>query len=191
MPQQDTAAVCVERVAAGGPYLGMAAHPDGGSSRAFVYSQKGEIWLATVPTRGAGAAMELVPFVHLTDTALVLMGLAVHPGFATNGRLIYVSYACDRTISPACGGAGTSSPAGNGSTSWPWRYQLVVEEFTAKGVDYAIVAKVCIGTLVLCTDLKAIAISFNIKMCVLLLSVSCSSVVDGSIDLLPFSCRRG
>ena len=117
----------------------MAAHPDG-SGRAFLYTQDGKVWLVAVPARGSGAALQVdgdgAIILDIAGSALRLTGLALHPEFATNGRL-FVSYTCDSAASPAFGGAGSfsSAAAGNGS-----RYQLVVEEFTTKGgVDYGMV----------------------------------------------------
>jgi hypothetical protein len=115
----------------------MVAHPDG-SGRAFLYTRDGKVSLVSLPPPGSGAAPQVVapPFLDLTGRALLLTGLALHPGFAANGRF-FVSYACDATASPACGGA---AAAGNGSTTrWPCRYQIVVAEFIAKGVDHGMV----------------------------------------------------
>ncbi|CAN6343291.1 unnamed protein product [Urochloa humidicola] len=110
----------------------MAAHPDG-SRRAFLSTLGGKIWLASLPGPGTGATAMRVgggPFLDLSDRVchdaaqgLGLMGVAFHPGFATNGRF-FVSY--------------VSNGRGNGRSSWPRRYQLVVAEFSAakSGDDY-------------------------------------------------------
>ncbi|XP_062202828.1 HIPL1 protein-like [Phragmites australis] len=130
---QDT--VCLERISAGS-YLNMAAHPDG-SGRVFLSSRDGTIWLASMPKRGSGAALRVHrPFLDLTDRVLGLAGVAFHPEFATNG-LFFVSYSCDSSASPACGGSRCwGAAAGNDLT--PCQYQLVVAEFSAKGgADYS------------------------------------------------------
>jgi hypothetical protein len=132
--QQDDgdATICVERIGAGS-YLDMAAHPDG-SGRAFLSTQDGKIWLATIPEPGSGDTLQIHdearPFLDLTDRVLGLMGVAFHPEFAANRRF-FVSYTCDTTTSPACvSSAGTA--AGNGSTTTTSRHQLIVAEFSAK-----------------------------------------------------------
>ena len=139
--QQQDAGICLERLAGAATYQGMAVHPDG-SGRAFLYTQDGKVSLAMLPPQGSGAALQVdgdgaILDLGLGGQALIrLTGLAFHPEFAANGRL-FVSYTCDSAVSPACGSAGTSSSsaaAGNGS-----RYQLVVEEFTTKAVDYGMV----------------------------------------------------
>ncbi|KAJ1266313.1 hypothetical protein BS78_08G141200 [Paspalum vaginatum] len=127
-PHQDASylRLCLERLYAAGTYLGMAALPDG-SGRALLYTHDSNIWLATVPRAGSGAALQVdddgAPFLDLSDRALRITGLALHPRFATNGRL-FVSYV---RAAPATGAAG------NGSR----HHQLVLEEFSAKqGVRY-------------------------------------------------------
>ncbi|KAJ1266310.1 hypothetical protein BS78_08G141000 [Paspalum vaginatum] len=135
-PHQDDAdassllLLCLERLDAAGTYLGMAALPDG-SGRALLYTHDSSIWLASVPTAGSGAALQVddddAPFLDLSDRALRITGLALHPRFATNGRL-FVSYV--RRASAITGAA-----AGNGSR----HHQLVLEEFSATakhGVHY-------------------------------------------------------
>jgi hypothetical protein len=111
----------------------MAAHPDG-SGRAFLSTQDGKIWLATIPEPGSGDTLQIhdeaSPFLDLTDRVLGLMGVAFHPEFAANRRF-FVSYTCDTTTSPACViSAGTA--AGNGSSTTSSRHQLIVAEFSAK-----------------------------------------------------------
>ncbi|KAL6622428.1 hypothetical protein ACP70R_032307 [Stipagrostis hirtigluma subsp. patula] len=142
-PRQDGGAIlCLERVAAAGNYLGMAAQP-GGSDQAFLFTQDGKIWPASVPTRGSGAAMGVgdSPLLDLTDRVyydaaqgLGLMGVAFHPGFTTNGRF-FVSYTCDSGGSPACGAGRCSAASGRNLSSRPCPYQLVVAEYSAKGGD--------------------------------------------------------
>jgi hypothetical protein len=121
--------MCVERIGEGS-YLDMAAHPDG-SGRAFLSTQDGKIWLATIPEPGSGDTLQIHddasrPFLDLTDRVLGLMGVAFHPEFAANRRF-FVSYTCDTTTSPACVRS-TGTTSRNGSTT----YQLVVAEFSAK-----------------------------------------------------------
>ncbi|MCL7039269.1 hypothetical protein MKW94_019451 [Papaver nudicaule] len=101
--------ICLEKVA-NGSYLDMTAHPDG-SSRVFLASQQGKVWLVNVPEEGAGEEMvldESNPFVDLSDTVHVstelgLMSVAFHPNFAHNGRF-FGSYNCDRDHWSGCSG---------------------------------------------------------------------------------------
>lgn len=145
-PRPEPRGVCLERID-NGSYLSLAPHPDG-SSRIFLGSQAGKIWLATVPEQGSGGALQFEgagPFVDLTDqvhfdSALGLMGMAFHPGFATNGRF-FASYNCDRTKSPSCTGRCSCnsdvgcdpSKLGTDSGAQPCQYQVVVSEYSARG----------------------------------------------------------
>ncbi|TVU45609.1 hypothetical protein EJB05_05100, partial [Eragrostis curvula] len=144
-PSPSPKGICLERIG-NGSYLNLAPHPDG-SNRAFVSSQAGKIWLATIPEQGSGGALQIDeanPFLDLTDevhfdSEFGLMGLAFHPKFATNGRF-FVSYNCDRTRSPSCAGrcscnsdAGCDpSKLGTDNGAQPCQYQVVVSEYSAK-----------------------------------------------------------
>lgn len=124
-------AVCLGKIAAG-TYNRMATHPDG-SSRMFLSTKEGEIWLALDDhVRGSGSTLQMndSPFLDLTDRVLQLVGMAFHPEFATNGRF-FVSYTCDNSTMPSCAGS-CSSATGNGSMLTS-QYHLVVSEFSAKG----------------------------------------------------------
>jgi hypothetical protein len=158
--------VCLERLAGGGTasYKGMAAHPDG-SGRAFLCTQDGKIWIASVPAGGSGAPMQVAPFVDLTGRALLLLGFAPHPEFAANGRF-FISYACDAIASPACGAGGYA-----GSSKPSRRYQLVVEELTDKGVDYGMVTY------------RPRVVKLKIKMCLLYMLMLSSQYIH-TIGLL-------
>nr|XP_034580297.1 HIPL1 protein-like isoform X2 [Setaria viridis] len=120
--------MCLERIG-NGSYLNMAAHPDG-SNRVFLSNQAGKVFLATVPAQGSGKTLGIdvaSPFLDITDEVhfdneFGLMGLAFHPGFATNGRF-FVSYNCD----PAKLGAD------NGAQ--PCQYQSVIAEYTANATS--------------------------------------------------------
>jgi hypothetical protein len=145
-PSPSPKGVCLERIG-DGSYLNMAPHPDG-SNRVFLGSQAGKIWLATVPEQGSGGSLrfeEESPFVDLTDqvhfdSAFGLMGMAFHPGFATNGRF-FASYNCDRTKSPSCTGRCSCNSdvgcdptkLGTDNGAQPCQYQVVVSEYSAKG----------------------------------------------------------
>lgn len=138
--------LCLEKIG-NGSYLNMVAHPDG-SNRAFFSNQPGKIWLATIPKQGSGDVMQLDeanPFLDLSDevtfdTEFGMMGIAVHPNFLTNGRF-FVSFNCDKTKWPACGGRCACNsdvncdpsklPPDGGSL--PCQYQSVVAEFTVNG----------------------------------------------------------
>ncbi|KAL6623600.1 hypothetical protein ACP70R_033479 [Stipagrostis hirtigluma subsp. patula] len=138
-PHQDaTSTLCLERIAAG-TYQSVAAHPDGGSGRVFLSTQDGMIWPASIPAHGSGGTLQVddgaSPFLNLSNW--VLMNVAFHPGFATNGRF-FVSYMCDSASTPACGASKCLSASAEGNGSMACRYQLVVAEFSAKGKhDYS------------------------------------------------------
>ncbi|XP_066354858.1 HIPL1 protein-like [Miscanthus floridulus] len=107
------------------------------ASRIFLSTLEGEIWLASVPARGSGSALQIngSPFLDLTDRVLQLVGITFHLEFATNGRF-FVSCTCDCSTMPSCAGS-CSSAAGNCSTP-PSQYQLIVSEFSAmSGDDYS------------------------------------------------------
>lgn len=138
--------MCLEKIG-NDSYLSMAPHPDG-SARAFFANQPGVIWLATVPSEESGGTLgldESNPFLDLTDqvtyeTEFGLMAIAAHPQFSANGRF-FVSYNCDKTKAPGCGGRcscnsevncdPTKLP--NDSGSFPCQYQSVVAEYTVNG----------------------------------------------------------
>ncbi len=138
--------LCLEKIG-NGSYLSMAAHPDG-SNRAFFASQKGKIWLATIPEQGSGGALKLDesnPFVDLTDevyldTQFGMMGIAFHPNFAQNGRF-FASFNCDKTKWSGCTGRCSCnsdvncdpSKLGPDNGAQPCQYQSVVAEYTANG----------------------------------------------------------
>ncbi|OEL35028.1 HIPL1 protein, partial [Dichanthelium oligosanthes] len=135
---QEEGTMCLERLATGS-YLGLVPlpHPDA-SGRAFLYTQDGKVWLASIPARGTGAALRVgdSPFLHLThlvgrDAALGLglMGVALHPRFTSSGRLFF-SYTAGRC----------SAAQKNGSR--PCQYELVVAELSASrgGDDHTKVA---------------------------------------------------
>ncbi|KAL3528289.1 hypothetical protein ACH5RR_007611 [Cinchona calisaya] len=138
--------LCLEKIG-NDSYLNMVAHPDG-SNRAFFSNQPGKIWLATIPKQDSGGVMgvdEANPFLDLTDevtfdTEFGMMGIAVHPNFLTNGRF-FVSYNCDKTKWPACGGRCACNSDVNcdpsklppDSGSLPCQYQSVVAEYTVNG----------------------------------------------------------
>uniref|UniRef100_A0A2N9G6K3 Glucose/Sorbosone dehydrogenase domain-containing protein n=1 Tax=Fagus sylvatica TaxID=28930 RepID=A0A2N9G6K3_FAGSY len=138
--------LCLEKIG-NGSYLSMAAHPDG-SNRAFFASQKGKIWLATIPEQGSGGALKLDesnPFVDLTDevyldTQFGMMGIAFHPNFAQNGRF-FASFNCDKTKWSRCTGRCSCnsdvncdpSKLGPDNGAQPCQYQSVVAEYTANG----------------------------------------------------------
>jgi hypothetical protein len=154
-PPPSPKGVCLEKIG-NGSYLNLAPHPDG-SNRAFVSSQAGKIWLATIPEQGSGGALQIDeahPFLDLTDEVHVdsefgLMGLAFHPKFASNGRF-FVSYNCDRTQSPSCAGRCSCnsdadcdpSNLGTDNGAQPCQYQVVVSEYSAKVSSN--ISKVCI-----------------------------------------------
>ncbi|OWM65338.1 HIPL1 protein [Punica granatum] len=138
--------LCLEKIGSGS-YLNMVAHPDG-SNRAFFSTQKGYIYLATVPEMGSGKTMDVdesSPFLDLTDqvyfdTQFGMMGMAFHPNFAQNGRL-FASFNCDKTKWLGCTGRCSCNsdvncdpsklPSDNGAT--PCQYQTVVAEYSANG----------------------------------------------------------
>ncbi|KAI5683602.1 hypothetical protein M9H77_04830 [Catharanthus roseus] len=138
--------MCLEKIG-NGSYLNMVPHPDG-SGRAFFSNQAGKVWLATIPKQGSGGTLELDeanPFLDLTDevhfdTELGMMGIAAHPKFATNGRF-FVSYNCDKTKWPGCGGRCACnsdvdcdpSKLAPDSGSPPCQFQCVVAEYTVNG----------------------------------------------------------
>lgn len=138
--------MCLEKIG-NGSYLNMVPHPDG-SGRAFFSNQAGKIWLATIPEQGSGQTLgldETNTFLDLTDevhfdSEFGMMGIAAHPKFATNGRF-FVSYNCDKTKWPGCGGRCSCNsdvkcdpsklPPDSGSS--PCQYQSVVAEYTVNG----------------------------------------------------------
>ncbi|KAL6880712.1 hypothetical protein ACP4OV_012277 [Aristida adscensionis] len=140
--------MCLERIG-NGSYLNMAAHPDG-SNRVFLSNQAGKVFLATVPAQGSGKPLQVdaaSPFLDITDEVhfdneFGLLGLAFHPGFATNGRF-FVSYSCDKTQSASCAGrCACNSDVGcdpaklradNGAQ--PCQYQNVIAEYTANATS--------------------------------------------------------
>ncbi|KAL6846949.1 hypothetical protein ACP4OV_022802 [Aristida adscensionis] len=121
-PQQHV--MCLERIS-GDTYLGMAAHPDG-SSRVFLWTNDGKVWLASVPETGSRRSLRVdaaAPVLDLTGGEdLALMAVALHPQFSANCR-VFVSYT-----------ELNAAAAGNGPTpASQYQYQLVVAEFSAKG----------------------------------------------------------
>ncbi|RCV09942.1 hypothetical protein SETIT_2G071100v2 [Setaria italica] len=140
--------MCLERIG-NGSYLNMAAHPDG-SNRVFLSNQAGKVFLATVPAQGSGKTLGIdvaSPFLDITDEVhfdneFGLMGLAFHPGFATNGRF-FVSYNCDKTQSASCAGRCACNsdfgcdPAklGADNGAQPCQYQSVIAEYTANATS--------------------------------------------------------
>ncbi|KAL6846948.1 hypothetical protein ACP4OV_022801 [Aristida adscensionis] len=135
-PPPVPTSICLERIAAGVTYHGLAPHPDG-SGRAFLSTRDGKIWLASIPALGSGAALQINgrPFLDLTDQVyydaaqgLGLMGIALHPGFAANGHF-FVSYVRDSSSDD------DSSPSAAGNGSRTYRYQLVVAKFSSEGDD--------------------------------------------------------
>ena len=81
--------------------LGMAA-PDDGSGRMFVYDQIGVVWVVTSSGRSPTPLLDLrTRLVNINGNydERGLLGLAAHPGFATNG-LIY-TYTSEPTAGPA------------------------------------------------------------------------------------------
>ncbi|KAF6157323.1 hypothetical protein GIB67_004261 [Kingdonia uniflora] len=138
--------LCLEKIG-NGPYLNMVAHPDG-SSRVFLSSQEGKIWLATVPEEGSGGKLDLDesnPFVDLTDevhfdTIFGMMGMAFHPDFAQNGRF-FASFNCDKVKSSQCSGRCSCnsdvncdpSKLGSDNGAQPCQYHSVIAEYTANG----------------------------------------------------------
>lgn len=126
--------MCLERISEVS-FLKMAAHPDG-SARAFLSTQDGKIWLASVPATGSGDILRIhdgeIPFLDLADRSLQVVGIAVHPGFAANGRF-FVSFTCDSTVSPTtCINSAPTTGNNTTSSSKPSQYQLVVAEFFVK-----------------------------------------------------------
>ncbi|MCL7022124.1 hypothetical protein MKW94_003464, partial [Papaver nudicaule] len=89
--------ICLEQIT-NGPYLYLAAHPDG-SNRVFLASQQGKIWLATVPEEGNGE--ELV--IDESNLFLDLTGSVHLDRFVHNGRF-FASYICDGDKLPGCSG---------------------------------------------------------------------------------------
>lgn len=102
------AGICLEKVlnisrAVGdsGIYLNMVPHPDG-SSRVFLSTQAGLVWLANVSKTASGQPFSVdfsAPFLNISSRIIVsneigMMGLAFHPNFVNNGRF-FVSYDCD------------------------------------------------------------------------------------------------
>lgn len=140
--------MCLEQIG-NGSYVNMVAHPDG-SSRAFFNSQKGQIWLATLPAQGSGKMMQVdvsSPFLDISDlvsfdTELGLEGIAAHPNFAQNGRF-FVSFNCDKSQWSGCAGRCTCNSAVNCDPSklstdngaLPCQYQSVISEYTANGTS--------------------------------------------------------
>ena len=84
--------VCFERIG-DEAYLNLVPHPDG-SNRAFLASQAGQVWLATLPDSGSRKQLILNkthPFLDLSDQLIAdaefgLLGLVFHPNFEKNGR---------------------------------------------------------------------------------------------------------
>ncbi|KAF8732006.1 hypothetical protein HU200_015956 [Digitaria exilis] len=140
--------MCLERIG-NGSFLNMAAHPDG-SNRVFLSNQAGKVFLATVPAQSSGKAMEIDaanPFLDITDEVhfdneFGLMGLAFHPGFATNGRF-FVSYNCDKTQSATCAGRCACnsdvgcdpSKLGVDNGAQPCQFQSVIAEYSANATS--------------------------------------------------------
>ena len=109
------AGICLEKVlnistAVGdsGIYLNMVPHPDG-SSRVFLSTQAGLVWLANVSKTASGQPFSVdfsTPFLNISSRTIVsdeigMMGLAFHPNFVNNGRF-FVSYDCDSKKHPDC-----------------------------------------------------------------------------------------
>ncbi|XP_021679198.2 HIPL1 protein isoform X2 [Hevea brasiliensis] len=138
------AGLCLEKIG-NGSYLNMVAHPDG-SNRAFFSSQRGKIWLATIPEEGSGGTLEIdesSPFIDLTDevyfsNAFGMMGMAFHPNFAQNGRF-FASFNCDKVRWPGCVGRCSCNSDVNCDPSklapdngaQPCQYHSVIAEYTA------------------------------------------------------------
>ncbi|KAM0859503.1 hypothetical protein ACQ4PT_047140 [Festuca glaucescens] len=139
--------ICLEKIG-DGSYLNMVPHPDG-SSKAFFSRQDGKIWLATVPEQGMQEGLQIdetSPFLDLSteghlSSDLGLVGVAFHPDFANNGRF-FVSYICDGTQSPNCGGrcscdheveCDPSKLGSDNNGAHPCQYHLVISEYSAEG----------------------------------------------------------
>lgn len=136
--------LCIEKLG-NGTYLNMAAHPDG-SNRVFLANQQGKVWLANVPEHGSGKSLdfdESSPFLDVTDEVFYdsqfgVMGLAIHPDFANNGRL-FVSFTCDKSRNMGCTGRCSCnsdvgcdpSKLGLDNGVQPCQYQSVIAEFSA------------------------------------------------------------
>jgi glucose/arabinose dehydrogenase len=97
-------------------------NPNDGSRRLFVVDQIGLIWIVSEGER------QIEPFLDLRDRVIELnslyderglLGLAFHPGFATNGRF-YVSY---------------SAPLRAGLSKAEWDHTTYISEFTVSSDD--------------------------------------------------------
>lgn len=142
-PPAKLEGICYEKIG-DGVYLNLIPHPDG-SSRAFVSSQVGKIWLATLPVAGSNKNMSVsdTPFLDISDRVVStreygLLGVAFHPNFKENGRF-FVSYNCDKSLWPDCAGrcacnvdAGcTLSELGPEAGSIPCQISSVIAEYSA------------------------------------------------------------
>lgn len=139
--------VCLEKIGSG-IYLNMFPHPDG-SNRAFLGTQTGRVYLATLPDEKSSGPLELdesKPFIDLSDQLFSdaefgLMGLAFHPNFVKNGRF-FASFNCDKTKELTClgrcacnadVGCDPSQLAGTGTGEMPCQFHTVIAEYTVNG----------------------------------------------------------
>eukprot|EP00897_Mesotaenium_endlicherianum_P002553 jgi/Mesen1/2325/ME000155S01416 len=131
--------ICFERVDDTGRPLNLAFLPSGGG-RAIVADQRGNLSLVRVPPVGSKQPMQwLGTFLDLTGRVFSrgeqgLLGLALHPQFARNGRF-FVSYICDSVAHPDCKGpcpctAATGCVPGAAPVA-DCRYNTVVAEYWA------------------------------------------------------------
>ncbi|KAK9748000.1 hypothetical protein RND81_02G029300, partial [Saponaria officinalis] len=136
--------ICIEKIG-NGSYVSMAANPDGSDS-IFLTSQKGIIWLATLPKEGSDGTLNIDksrPFLDISDqvlfqSSLGLLSMALHPNFNKNGRF-FVSFTCDKLQHSGCSGrcaCNTEANCDPGNLGiddglLPCQYHNVVAEFSA------------------------------------------------------------
>ncbi|KAJ7522341.1 hypothetical protein O6H91_18G007300 [Diphasiastrum complanatum] len=145
-PSPPPQGLCLEKVESGS-YISLIPHPDG-SNRAFLASQSGKVWLATLPEEGSGNPIRLnisSPYLDISDRVVDggefgFLAMAFHPNFSSNGRL-FVSYNCDKTKWADCAGRCSCnaevgcdvSQLGNGANSIPCQYSSIISELSANG----------------------------------------------------------
>ncbi|KAG9152828.1 hypothetical protein Leryth_017655 [Lithospermum erythrorhizon] len=145
---QTPQGVCIEKIG-NSSYIALAPHPDD-STRIFLASHRGKIWLATVPKEGSRSPMKIRdsnPFLDISDQvinddAFGLIGMAFHPNFAHNGRF-FVSYYCDKLQHQNCIGRCSCNsevncdPAKVGADRGvePCQFHAVIAEYTTNSTS--------------------------------------------------------
>jgi hypothetical protein len=145
--------ICLETVGTD-VFLNFIPHPDG-SDRVLMTSQAGKMWIAAAPGPGSALVYDVSkPFLDISDRVanvneLGFLGVAFHPDYKDNGRF-FVSYNCDKTLFPDCGGTCACNPStncnpsdlksveGGDDGSAPCRYSSIIAEYTVNSTNTSV-----------------------------------------------------